>query len=349
MTLLELKGLYLEDDRTLQVIGELENKKNLHLKGLCGSAGAFIASAVIGKYKGTHIFVLSDKEEAAYFLNDLESLLGQKSVLFFPSSFKRSLNPDEIDSGNAMFRTKVLSRITNSEILPAESKVSTIIITYPESLAEKVVTRKHLSDNTLGISTGESISIDFITELLFEYNFEHADFVIEPGQFSVRGGIVDVYSFSNEHPHRIEFSGDEVASIRSFDPVTQLSINKLTTVSIIADVHAISNDETSQSFTEFIPDDTVLWFKDLQITNEIFERPGTGQANTSSASLSQGLKNFSVIEFGNNPHLDPDITINYNTSPQPAFNKNFELLSQDLHILAYQPVSTDDDVNLPIR
>src|SRR5699024_103236 len=163
---------------------------------------------------------LNDKEEAAYYLNDLEQLIGEENVLFYPGSYRRPYQLEETDNANVLLRAEVLNRL-NSRKKPA------VIVTYPDALFEKVVTKKELKNNTLKMKVGDELSIDFVNEVLFEYNFKRVDFVTEPGEFSVRGGIIDVYSFSNDQPYRLEFFGDEIDSIRLFDIETQLSTDKV--------------------------------------------------------------------------------------------------------------------------
>jgi hypothetical protein len=182
-----------------------------------------------------------DKEEAAYYLNDLENLINDQDVLFYPSSYRRPYQIEETDNANILLRAEVLNRI-NSRKKPS------IIVTYPEALFEKVVTRKELDKNTLKVAVADQISIDFINEVLFEYNFKRVDFVSEPGEFSVRGGIIDVFSFSNDNPYRIEFFGNEVDSIRTFDVETQLSLEKQKKIAIIPNVENKFLQENRESF-----------------------------------------------------------------------------------------------------
>ena len=201
----------------------------MQLSGLLGSALSFVIRSVFKKTELPFLIVLNNKEEAAYYLNDLEQMIGEQDVLFYPGSFRRPYQIEETDNANVLLRAEVLNRI-NSRKKPA------IIVTYPEALFEKVVTRKELDKNTLKVAVGDKISIDFINEVLFEYEFKRVDFITEPGEFSVRGGIVDVFSFSNDNPYRIEFFGDEVESIRTFDVATQLSIETQKKITIIPNV-----------------------------------------------------------------------------------------------------------------
>jgi transcription-repair coupling factor (superfamily II helicase) len=197
----------------------------IQLKGLLGSSLSFVFQAIFKKSDKPFLLILNEKEEAAYILNDLEQMIGPNDVLFYPSSYRRPYQIEETDNANVLLRSEVLNRI-NSRKKPA------VIVTYPEALFEKVVTRKELDKNTLKIAVGENVSIDFINEVLFEYEFKRVDFITEPGEFSVRGGILDVFSFSNDNPYRIEFFGNEVDSIRTFDVGTQLSVEKQNKITI---------------------------------------------------------------------------------------------------------------------
>ena len=222
-----------------------------------GSALSFVVQSLFKKADKPFLLILNDKEEAAYYLNDLEQMIGEQDVLFYPASYRRPYHIEETDNANVLLRAEVLNRI-NSLQKPA------IIVTYPEALFEKVVTRSELDKNTLKVSVGDQISIDFINEVLFEYEFKRVDFITEPGEFSVRGGIVDVFSFSNENPYRIEFFGNEVDSIRSFDVETQLSIEKQNKITIIPNVENKFFQENRESFLEYINKKTILFIQDSE-------------------------------------------------------------------------------------
>jgi transcription-repair coupling factor (superfamily II helicase) len=313
----------------------------LHLRGIVGSGASFIAAAAYQHNYKTQLLILADKEEAAYFFNDLENLLGEDKVLFFPASYRMPYQHEDIDNSNILLRAEVLNKIN------AGTK-HVLIITYPEALTEKVVTKTHLSKNTLQLKQGEKISIDFITDVLFEYGFDRVDYVTEPGQFSVRGGIVDVFSFSNDNPYRVEFLGNDVDSIRSFDSVTQLSIKKLPECAIIPNVQTKLLQESRQTFFEFIPENTVIWFKHFQFTVDKIEK-AFGLAEQSYSKIDSAIVHlpppelyidkdtftkqalsFSLIEFSNNVSLTHTTIINYSFSPQPSFNKNFGYLNDNL-------------------
>src|SRR5690606_32994359 len=196
--------------------------------------------------------------EAAYHLNDLENLLGDKNVLFYPGSYRRPYQIEETDNANVLLRSEVLNRI-NSRKKPA------FIVTYPEALFEKGVTRMELEQNTIKIAVNNLLSIAFVNEVLFEYRFKRTDFVTVPGEFSVRGGILDVFSFSNDEPYRIEFFGDEVDSIRTFDVETQLSLEQVKKVSIIPNVENKMVDENRESVLKYINPKTVVFLKNEEL------------------------------------------------------------------------------------
>ncbi len=313
----------------------------IQLKGVIGSAIAFIAASAYQHVAKTNLIILADKETAAYFLNDLENLIGEENVLFFPASYRMPYEHEEIDNANILMRAEVLNKINTG-------KKQCCIVTYPEALVEKVVTKSHLSKNTLELKRGEKISIDFIGDVLLEYGFDRVDYVIGPGQFSIRGGIVDIFSFSNENPYRVEFLGNQVDSIRSFDSISQLSIQTLTYCTIIPNVQTKLLQESRQTFFEFIPESTTIWFSYFQLTVDRIEK-GYQLAETAYSNLksvvtqlppselyidkdtfSKQVLQFTLVEFGTHCVLKPTKIIVYNYSPQPSFNKNFGLLNDNL-------------------
>jgi len=233
-------------------------QNKIHLKGLIGSSFSFVLTEIFKEIDTPFLLIFNDKEEAAFYLNDLEVLLNDKDVLFYPGSYRRPYQIEETDNANVLLRAEVLNRI-NSRKKPS------IIVTYPDALFEKVVTRKELEKNTLKISVGDQLSLDFVNEVLFEYQFKRVDFVSEPGEFSVRGGIVDVFSFSNDEPYRIEFFGDDIDSIRTFDVETQLSTSQIKKIEIIPNVANKLLQENMQSFLEVIPSKTIVFTKDSSL------------------------------------------------------------------------------------
>ncbi|WP_394352502.1 transcription-repair coupling factor [Flavobacterium silvaticum] len=313
----------------------------IQANGLVASSLSFVLRSLFKKTEKPFLFIATEKEEAAYFLNDLEQLIGEEDVLFFPGSYRRPYQIEETDNASVLLRAEVLNRI-NSRKKPA------FIVSYPEAIFEKVVTRKELEKNTLKIAVGDQISIDFINEVLHEYEFRRVDFITEPGEFSVRGGIIDVFSFSNDNPYRIEFFGNEVDSIRSFDVETQLSIEKKKKITIIPNVENKFFEENRQNFLDYIGDSTVLVLQDASIT---LSKLATSfeKAKEIFASLDSTIKHlepkqlfvdskeflhkaelFAVIETGLQPVFEPSLQTSFHTRPQPAFNKQFDLLLNDL-------------------
>ena len=321
-----------------------EDKSRFQISNLVGSSLSFVISETFKKADKPYLLIFNDKEEAAYYLNDLEQLLGDKNVLFYPASYKRPYQIEETDNANVLLRSEVLNRI-NSRKKPA------IIVTYPTALFEKVVTKKELEKNTLKIAVGENLSLDFVNEVLFEYKFKRVDFVTEPGDFSVRGGIIDVFSFSNDEPFRIEFFGDEIDSIRTFDVETQLSTEKLKKVSIMPNVENKTLQEKRESFLKYISSKTIIFSKniDLMLGNldKFFQKAEIAFNDLSKEIkhaqpselfcdgefIKNQLQEFSLVDFGTNNNkkaLETSQEIEFNTIPQPSFNKQFTLLIDNL-------------------
>lgn len=347
-------------------IVQLLSKGNHHfqISNLVGSSLSFVISETFKKAEKPFLLIFNDKEEAAYYLNDLEQLLNDNDVLFYPGSYRRPYQIEETDNANVLLRSEVLNRI-NSRKKPA------IIVTYPEALFEQVVTKAELNRNTLKISVNDNLSLDFVNEVLFEYHFNRVDFVTEPGEFSVRGGIIDVFSFSNDEPYRIEFFGDEVESIRTFDVETQLSTEKLKKINIMPNVENKALDEKRESFLKYISNKTVVFTKNIELFSDrldkLFSKAESAFSNLSSAinhakpnelfcngeHIKNELQDFSVVEIVNSLQSELDskshqkiqdqrfdsaqrptqneCSIIFNTKPQPSFNKQFDLLIENLH------------------
>ncbi|WP_431162962.1 transcription-repair coupling factor [Flagellimonas beolgyonensis] len=323
-----------------------QSQKNSHqkinLKGLVGSSLSFVVTEAFKSADAPFLLILNDKEEAAYHLNDLELLIGENDVLFYPGSYRRPYQIEETDNANVLLRAEVLNRI-NSRKKPA------VIVTYPDALFEKVVTRKDLDKNTLKIKLEDTLSLDFLNEVLFEYQFKRVDFVTEPGEFSVRGGIVDVFSFSNDEPYRIEFFGDEVDSIRTFDVETQLSTDKVKKITIIPNVENKFMQESRESFLKYISPNTVVFEKNPALVYDridaFFAKAEESFAKLSgelkhakpkelfvdSTLLKNQLEDFLCVQVGSSSGTQTGDEINFNTKPQPAFNKKFDLLIEDLN------------------
>ncbi|MCV9927996.1 transcription-repair coupling factor [Flavobacterium sp. LS1R49] len=317
------------------------NEAKLHLNGLLGSSVSFVIRSLFKKSELPFLVILDNKEEAAYYLNDLEQMIGEQDVLFYPGSYRRPYQIEDTDNANVLLRAEVLNRI-NSRKKPA------VIVSYPEALFEKVVTRKELDKNTLKVAVGDKISIDFINEVLFEYEFKRVDFITEPGEFSVRGGIVDVFSFSNDNPYRIEFFGNEVDSIRSFDVGTQLSVEIHKKIMIIPNVENKLFQENRESFLDYISASTVLFIQDTDGLLSQLDKQFT-RAEEAYEKLSQEIKratpdqlflnqssfikkalDFSIVELASKPIFKTIKKYDFHIQPQPSFNKQFDLLLNNL-------------------
>ena len=338
----EIVNQYQESVKVKQILKQIQLDKNqIQITNLVGSSMSFVISETFKKDDKSYLLILNDKEEAAYHLNDLEQLLDQKNVLFYPGSYRRPYQIEETDNANVLMRSEVLNRINSR-------KKPTIIVTYPEALFEKVVTKKDLERNTLKLSVSESVSLDFVNEILFEYNFNRVDFVTEPGDFSVRGGIIDVFSFSNDVPFRIEFFGDEIDSIRTFDVETQLSKEKLRKASIMSNVENKTLQEKRESFLQYIASNTVIFLKnkDLLINklDKLFNRAESAFSELSKELnharpidlfcngnfIQNQLSDFKVASFETYTSGDKPI-IDFITKAQPSFNKQFDLLIENLN------------------
>lgn len=281
---------------------------------------------------------MDDADEAAYLYNDLKQLLSVDEVFFFPSSFKKAIKLSQLDAANDILRTEVLNKLANSN-------APCVVVTYPESLMQKVVSANSMQTRMLRMNVGENLGIDFVVEMLLEYGFERVDFVYEPGQFSVRGSIVDVFSYANELPYRCDFFGDEVESIRIFDIETQLSQEKKAGIVIIPD---LQRDTVSPhvSFFEFIPGAT--WFSFANTTfvrerinmlyNEALVKANEAGHKTPNLAKTQitgdefvdQIQSFRKMEWGEKGYFQHKTTIQFNTSPQPIFHKNFDLVADNL-------------------
>lgn len=342
---------YKNDARISQLVGCLNDKKDVFCKGVAGSAKAFVVAAVFGKLGGQHFVICPDKENAAYFYNDLENIFGEretdyakKTVLFYPTSYKRPYEPEKAYNSYVLSRTEVLQRVSTSER-------KTIIVSYPEALSEKIATRKILSENALKLGVGEKVDMDFIADALLEYNFEHVDFVVEPGQFAIRGGIVDVFSFANDYPYRIVFDFDEVESIRSFNPVDQLSIENLQRIVLLPNLQDHSLFEERESIFQYLQNQTVVWLEESDFLknridaeykkavdafnsyeeNESMNSPETLFAQ--SDELMTQLDEFKSVAFDVYSDSSGKEIVNFDITPQPVFNKNFEMLLNSIDLL----------------
>lgn len=343
MNIAELQRIYASHPNVAGLMSLLDNKdiRTIYLKGMHASCASLFASGIFDKAPGIYVFILNDVEEAGYFYHDLVQVNGDEQILFFPSSYRRAIKYGQKDAANEILRTEVLSRLGKQESL--------VVVTYPDALAEKVVSCQYLSDRTLKLDVGQHIETDKITALLVEYGFEHVDYVYEPGQFATRGSILDVYSFASELPYRIDFFGDEIDSIRTFEVETQLSTEKKTTVSIVPELASASGSDIC--FLDFIPRQTVLFIKDFLWLREriqtVRDEALSPQALTAYEGEQTELMNlekklvdgseftvkaleFKRVDFGHKPTGTPQATLEFNTSIQPIFHKNFDMVASVL-------------------
>lgn len=319
-----------------QLCSSIKNKETsrIFIKGLSGSSASVLCANILNEVQQLHFILLNDKDEAAYFYNDLLTILEESEVVFLPSSFKRSIQYAQQDNGNIILRTNALNKLAGytSGLLA--------VVTYSEAIAERVITRKTLEKNTLLLTTGENVSIGFIQEVLDTYHFEEVDFVSEPGQYAVRGSIVDIFSFSTEYPYRIDFFGDDVESIRSFDVESQLSKQLFNNVSIVPNIFEHNDTETKQSIFDFSPVKPLLWSNDLEFASTKLLEIGRAVLREHHDSIvpqlyqsdefQAHLDELKCIEFGGHSIFKNILSVEFNTRPQPHFQKNFKLLGDDL-------------------
>ncbi|WP_314916960.1 transcription-repair coupling factor [Capnocytophaga gingivalis] len=331
-----LLSSFLEGKPYHQLSEYIKGKTSCFAENLVGSSLSFVLFDIFKRTGQTLLFVGDDKEQAAYLLNDLELLLGQEQVLFFPSSYRRPYQTEETDNANVLLRAEVLSQLQQG---------ARVVVSYSEALFEKVLTRQQLDKNTLTLKRGEHLSLDTLNETLFEYQFQRVDFVSEPGEFSVRGGIVDVFSFSNDTPYRIEFFSDVVESIRTFDVETQLSLQQVSSVVIIPNIESKVAGEQRTSFLSLLPEETLIFVQDFELFAPKWEKMYQ-KAQEAFATLKgeiahlppeelfcnaqEGLRDFAqryVVRI--NPHNPQEMEgtgVSFAMRPQPSFNKRFELL-----------------------
>ena len=354
MTLADLSGLYGGLAQTKALLKELAGKRtgNVFLQGLRASSAPLLFCGVAQNGgKPCILIILNDQEEAAYFYHDMVQTMGDQNVLYFPSAFRRAAKYGQKDDASEILRTEVLSRLTTVE--PGADTL--VIVTSADALAEKVVSKSSLEDKSIRISVGETLDREELQSLLLELGFNRVDYVYEPGQFALRGSILDVFSFSSEYPFRLDFFGDDIDSIRHFSVDTQLSTEKKDSVVVVPDMDKMEGAQVS--LMDFLPADTVLAVKDLLLTadrmttvsNEVADQESLAarmrQVNASATENAEPVEmphllkaedflhkttDFRVVEFGNKPTGVASATITFDTTPQPLFHKNFDLVSQTL-------------------
>lgn len=362
MNLEVLQGLYQNDIRIKQIAAGYAlpgHKLRIYLDNLRGSSVNFIAAALWQLTDANHVFILNDKEEAAYFQNDIEHLTKGLDICFYPDSFKRSGNYQELNSSHVMLRTEALTKFATGRNRSKDGVFKKVLVTYPEALFEKVVNPSALSSNMISIKVAENLQLDSLLQQLVSLGFRREDFVYEPGQFALRGGILDIYSFGNEHPYRIELFDTEVDSIRIFNPETQLSERKLLQVSILPNVETRFETKEKVSLLNFLPDNTIFWAKDLnfcmgrmekqaaelpariknvqvavdheedwlaEVSEADFETDGTWVAKLADRHIIEWY-NHSIEQVTGQAI---DATMQFATEEQPVFNRQFGLLIADL-------------------
>lgn len=329
---------FTENSTYQSLLKHVQTKENAEVTGLAGASLSIVIANLFNTVHRPLLVLLPDKEESAYILNDLETLVGEQRVLFFPDSYRRPYQIEDTDNANVLLRAEVLNQLSHST-------KPLLIVSYPEALFEKVITRKQLEKNTLKIQKGDSLTIDFLNEVLFSYHFNRTDFVTEPGEFSVRGGIVDVFSFSNNEPYRIELFGNEVDSIRTFDVESQLSTAQLSKITIIPNVENKESDEIRQSFLEYISEQTLFIGKDMgffdakieklftkatdiyqKLPNEVKRTPPE-ELYCQATDLSNQIQRFQQVNINATTSVSKKgKEFSFHTTPQPSFNKQFELL-----------------------
>ena len=366
MDIQDIKQLYAKAPGTVALCKLLQENRgsNIFLQGQQASATPLLFAAVATEIKQTFLFVLQDADEAGYFYHDLTQVMGTQNVLFFPSSFKRSVKYGQRDSANEILRTEVLARVSTRDNQATESL---LIISYPEALSELVVSKQHLDERRLSLKTGQQqIDITDIAHKLREYGFQEVDYVYEPGQYSVRGSILDVYSFSCENPFRIDFFGREIDTIRTFEVQDQLSKDKLNEIEIVPELATLTTERVS--FLNFLPSNSVMVYKDFayirDVIAHVYDEGYSKQAITeqlegateieqkqiidefnkektllSPSQFAQQAATFRTIEFGIHAgktsssallkETKYDI-IKFKITPQPLFHKNFDLLVDSL-------------------
>ncbi len=347
-------ALYRDDRRTQQIVHALRSASTsparIQLNGMAGAQEAFVLAGTYLAGPRPHLWIANDKEEAAYLQNSLANLLDKKPVRFFPDSFKRPLYFEELNSTNVLERTETINQIASPGRAPQ------IIVTYPEALFEKVVSPSVLEETRIEIAKQEILDIDFIIEMLIEYGFKREDFVYEPGQFSIRGGIVDIFSYGNDYPYRIELFDDEVESIRTFDPLTQLSIQNISKVSVVPNINTKFNRDQKVSLLRVLQPETAIWIKDFQVLRDklqtcfekaeefskslpLLDESELGEIFRDSAftrphEVTEDVQQFSLLDLHSSVGSNGQsaiVAIGFKGKPQPSFNKNFSLLSENLN------------------
>lgn len=358
MDIKEIYDLYAQSPQTAALAKILEDKsvKTVFLQGLVASAAPVMFAATAKSAPSVAIFILNDTDEAGYFYHDLMRIAGKTDVLFFPSSYRRHIKYGQRDAANEILRTEVLSRLSEiADRSKDQSGNSLFIVTCPEAMSELVVSRKRLDERRITVRIGEEHDVIKLSGTLRDFGFTEVDYVYEPGQFALRGSILDVFSFSSEYPFRIDFFGDEIDSIRTFEVQSQLSKDKKESIVIVPELATLTEEKVS--FLGFLPEDAILVMKDLTFVRDVLDRTFTdgfssqvkkerleGLTEVEQHAAMKELKadnmlitgakfvseatSFRRIEIGNTPTGTPDAKLSFNITPQPLFHKNFDLLAK---------------------
>lgn len=330
-----------------EAVGSID-KGRFQIRGMVGSQASLMLAAMVQNTHQSTVIVLNDKEDALYFLNDLQALMPKKDILFFPASYKRPYQIEEIDNANVLQRAEVLNKLNQTR------SDRHLIVTFGEALSEQVINKRSLVQNTLDLKKGDDVGMEFVIDVLDEYGFTQEDFVVDPGTYSVRGGILDVFSFAHDLPYRIEFFGDDVDSIRTFDPVDQMSKDTFNRISLIPNIQKNLLNVERIHFLEYLSDKTQVFLQGLDFVTadldrhfvraekyykELDERSGGAATSpppetiyTDGKTLIKGLESLLTVEFGQRFHYrNINQTLEWQGSPQPSFRKEFTMLAKHLH------------------
>jgi len=346
----ELLGLYSQNEKVNAIASKLNNtkKSKLFAKGLVGSIDAVLAACLYQFNFRTQVFIFNNTDDAKYFFTDLESLLEGKTILYFPASYKREYQVDLLENNLVLERAETLNRL-NQKLNKGD-----LIVTTIDAIAEMVINEVELTQNTYEIKVGANFDLAFFIDFLTEHHFERSDFVYEAGHFSIRGGIIDIFSFSNDMPYRIELYGDEIESIRIFNPIDQLSVKKADRFFIIPNVQSMV-EQKRQTFFDYLPENTIFFTDDIKLSNELLEngiekgekslvrkneneldlknpkpKPKIEELYIDSAQFFKEINKYSVVEIGVRNGFKSDEIVEFNCNPQPTFHKNFKLLIENL-------------------
>lgn len=351
MNIKDIQSLYSATSQSGALVQALENDslRTVFLQGLFASSAPLLFASVADRIKRTVLFILPDADEAGYFYHDLTQIMGQDETLFFPSSYRRAIKYGQRDSASEILRTEVLAKLGAGN--------SVYIVSYPAAISQLVVSRANLDERTLSLRVGQMVDVTDVRHILMDFGFQETDYVYEPGQYAVRGSILDVYSFSCEQPYRIDFFGDEIDTIRTFEVQDQLSKNKKDKVEIVPELAKLSTEKIP--FLKFLPQDALLVMKDFLYVHDtieqIYKEGFSSQSITermegatemeqsqilremqretqliTATQFTEDVAGFRRIEFGHQPTGVPQATIKYNITPQPLFHKNLTLLRDTL-------------------